>query len=723
MACSTIYGRRSDEAKTQLSNHKPQNVVDLKLLFRQSDGSSYFHNLEGLALHPIQLSVRPAIALLLAALCCASMPARAQAPAATPAPIASFFQRPAFNDAVLSPNGKNLATRIVDKNGHDVLAVIDLESRAAKIVAGYTDDDVSSFQWVNDERLVYTLNNKQEATGDTWQAPGLFAINRDGSRPVQLAERDAYFMRESTHIKRNILPWHTYLIAPGAQDSEFIYVRSDQYQFNGRGKSIDSVNLLRVNTLTGASQVVNRPGRTQGWLLDHQGQPRLAVTLEREMATVHYLDPATGQWRAVASFDAYIGGNDAFEPLGFGPDGTLYVTKTRNSDTSSLHRFNFATGKVDPEALMAAPGYDFHGELIRNRTKLLGAELVTDRRAAVWFDGAMQAMQTAIDKAMPATTNLLTVPADPAAPNVLIESYSDKIPPRYALFNKKTGELSQIGDSHANIDSARMGSQTMVSYKARDGLAIPALLTLPPGGAGKNLPMVVLVHGGPWTRGATWAWNPQSQFLASRGYAVLEPHFRGTMGLGYKHFAASFKQWGLAMQNDLADGTRWAVAQGYADANRVCIAGASYGGYAVLMGLVNDPALYKCGVEWAGVTDINLMYTDTAFSESDASAEWKKFGMPRLIGDQVKDAAQLKATSPIEQAGRITQPLLLAYGGADRRVPMAQGRLFYDKVKKTNPRVQWIQYDGEGHGWYLPATRIDFWSKVEKFLATHIGQP
>lgn len=673
-------------------------------------------------MHLLSFPLRRAAVLILAAMCCAAVPASAQSAAAT-APIAPFFQHAAFGDAVLSPNGKNLATRIVDKNGNYVLAVIDLESRAAKIVAGYAAEDIRRFQWVNDERLVYNLFDKTAAQGDVQLQPGLFAVNLDGSRLVQLAERDYYPVKESTYIKKNILPWHTYLMAPGAQDSEFIYVTSTQYKDNGRGNDVDFINLLRLNTITGASEVVPRPGPTRGWLLDHKGQPRLATTVEGQTQTIYYLDPATGKWRAVATFDAYLGGKDGFNPVGFGPDGTLYVTKTINSATSSLHRFNFATGKVDPEALMAAPGYDFSGRLIRNRSKLLGAELTTDMRADVWFDGGMQSVQTAIDKAMPATTNILTVAADPAATSVLIESYSDKVPSRYALFNKKTGELSKIGDSYPKIDSAQMGTQKMVSYKARDGLTIPALLTLPPGSNGKNLPMVVLVHGGPWVRGANWEWNPESQFLASRGYAVLEPHFRGSTGLGYHHFAASFKQWGLAMQNDIADGTRWAAAQGYADANRVCIAGASYGGYSVLMGLVNDPALYKCGVEWAGVTDINLMYTDTWLSQSDFSADYKQYGMPRLVGDQVKDAVQLKATSPIEQAARITQPLLMAHGGADRRVPIEQGKLFYEKVKKTNPRVQWVVYGNEGHGWYLPANRIDFWTRVEKFLAENIGKP
>jgi dipeptidyl aminopeptidase/acylaminoacyl peptidase len=281
--------------------------------------------------------------------------------------------------------------------------------------------------------------------------------------------------------------------------------------------------------------------------------------------------------------------------------------------------------------------------------------------------------------------------------------------------------LNKVGESRPHIDSKQMGHQEFVRYKARDGLDIPALLTLPRGATGKNLPMVVLVHGGPWVRGESWGWNAQAQFLASRGYAVLEPEFRGSQGFGLKHFSAGFKQWGLAMQNDLADGVRWAIGKGIVDPKRVCIAGASYGGYATLMGLVNDPDLYKCGIDWAGVTDINLMYNDTWYARSDFTEDYKKYGMPELVGDQVKDAAQLKATSPIMQAARIRQPLLLAYGGADQRVPIFHGKKFYDAVKDTNRNVEWIEYSEEGHGWYLEKNNIDFWGRVEKFLDKQIG--
>jgi dipeptidyl aminopeptidase/acylaminoacyl peptidase len=456
-------------------------------------------------------------------------------------------------------------------------------------------------------------------------------------------------------------------------------------------------------------------------MLDHKGQPRLAIGKVDGVTTIHYADPASGAWRSLARFDTYTGGKEAFTPLGFGADGTLYVTANAGDDMRSLRTFDFATGKVSQEALVVTPGYDFHGRLIANRSKLLGLRLTTDAEGHVWFDPAMKAVQQAVDQALRGTANLISVPAQPDAQWVLVESYSDVLPSRYTLFNTRTGKLNPVGAAYPAIEPAQMGRQQPVRYQARDGREIPGLLTLPPGANARQLPLVVLVHGGPWVRGATWGWDSETQFLASRGYAVLEPAFRGTLGYGAAHERASWKQWGLAMQNDVADGARWAIAQGYADPKRICIAGGSYGGYATLMGLANDPDLFKCGINWAGVTDINLMYNDTWLQQSDLSDEYKKHGMPKLVGDQVADAAQLKATSPLAQAARITQPLLLAYGGADRRVPIFHGRKFYDAVKPFNHQVEWIEYPEEGHGWYLPKNRIDFWSRVEKFLDKNIG--
>ena len=344
--------------------------------------------------------------------------------------------------------------------------------------------------------------------------------------------------------------------------------------------------------------------------------------------------------------------------------------------------------------------------------------------AQAWFDARMKQVQADIDAKLPNMVNLIGVAARAETPWVLVNSYSDRQPRVLFLYNTETREFKKIGASRPRIAASEMAAVDLVQVKARDGLTIPAWLTVPNDSKGKRLPLVVLVHGGPNVRGGDWSWRSGPQFLASRGYAVIEPEYRGSTGYGDQHFRAGWKQWGLAMQDDIADAARWAIAQGIADPKRICIAGHSYGGYATLMGLARDPELYQCGIDWAGVTDIELLYTGTWWSSaSDVSASYKQYGMPALVGDRLKDAAQLEATSPLRLAARITQPLLLAYGGIDKRVPLYQGRKFYDAVKQTNKDVEWVVYEDEGHGWRQEKTNVDFWTRVEKFLERHIGKP
>lgn len=660
-------------------------------------------------------------AVLLALSLCAGPVAQAQAQA-SPAlpPIEQFFSRPAFNGGLLSPNGRYLAARSSAKGQRDFLVVVDLQTNQGKVVASYNDADIGAFQWVNGERLIFDVNDRTVAQGDVEYAPGLFAVNADGSQLVQLADRGVR-SQTGTMTGRRILPWHTYLMpARGAQDSEFVYVRNVVWK---TGYKRSRVSLLRLNTLTGQAQEVSRPKQdVSGWLLDHKGEPRIAFGQDEDVTNIFHLDPASKEWRKLTSFKSYGDNPDDITPLAFGPDGKLYVAARNGKDTSAVYTFDIASGKLASEPVLNAAGYDFDGDILTSRDKVLGMHFTTDAESIEWIDPEMKAVQDSVDKLLPATVNLVSPPPQHSTtPWVLVRAYSDVIPSTYFLYNRESKLLNKVGETAPGIDPKQMGRQQALRYKARDGLEIPALLTLPPGGKKSGLPLVVLVHGGPWVRGSSWGWNPHTQFLASRGYAVLEPEFRGSLGFGSAHYKASFKQWGLAMQNDVADGVRWAVDKGLVDPKRVCIAGASYGGYATLMGLINDPDMYKCGVDWVGVTDINLMY-GSANHTSDMPDEWKRYGMPEMIGDQVKDAAQLKATSPIEQAARIRQPLLLAYGGADVRVPIDHGTKFYSAVKRTNPNVEWVEYPDEGHGFYLPKNSIDFWSRVEKFLDKNIGK-
>ncbi|MYN43659.1 prolyl oligopeptidase family serine peptidase [Pseudoduganella sp. FT93W] len=638
--------------------------------------------------------------------------------------LSDFFANPQLSATVLSPNGKYLAVKIGASGKRERLAVLELETQKITVVGNFSDADVGDFQWVNDQRLAFTAADREAAQGNQRYWPGLYAVNRDGSGFRQLAMRSSIpFVTDAsaTRLSRDLLSNHTFLLGQaGAQNSDYLYVQERHY--SGRAQ-IDYVSLLKVNTVTGrlAAERIETPDHAMHWLLDFQGEPRLVQTLDKGVSTILYRDPATQSWRKLAEFHAYGNSKGSFTPLSFGPDGTLYVIASNGQNTSAVYTFDLNQLTLSDKPVVRLDGYDFSGHLILNQQKLLGVRFLSDAYATEWLDDDLKAMQAKVDSMLPNTINLLTVARRNESPWILVNAYADVWPNRTMLYNRETQKLSSLGEAYPTIHPEQMARTMLVHYKARDGLDIPAWLTVPQG-EGKNLPMVVLVHGGPFTRGNSWHWDPQVQFLASRGYAVLQPEFRGSTGFGKQHFQAGWKQWGLKMQDDIADGTRWAIARGTADAQRICIAGASYGGYATLMGLVRDPDLYRCGIEWAGVTDINLLRTGHWAYVSDMSESWKQYGIPQLVGDPEKDAEQLKATSPLLQAARITRPLLLAHGGSDLRVPLVHGTRFYDAVKQTNPDVEWVEYPDEGHGWALPATRYDFWSRVEKFLDKHIGK-
>ena len=644
-----------------------------------------------------------------------SFAAHAQ-PAAAPPPIEHFFAKPRLGQMALSPNGKLLAIITTAKGQRAGLRVIDIAAGKGNSAASFGDFDVTRFQWVNDKRLVFQVGDSNEAQGEVLQSPGMYAVNADGSGLRQLAQRDWNGSLTPSVHRVELLPPNVSLSPqPGLQDSDTIYVYNSKYN----GKEFVSVELVQVDTVTGRFRHVPGPANVRGWLLDHQGEPRIATSSKEDTGTIHWRPAGSAEWKALTSFNVFTGTEGAFTPLAFAADGTLYVM-TRRGDKAGVHTFNTASGKVSDDALIETTGYDFNGDLIMTNGVLKGFRYTTDALSTYWVDPVMRKLQEEIDAKLPGTINTISAPRRPEAPWILVGSFSDKVPYKVALYNKDTKAIQEIGSSRPDIKPEQMGPQEAVSYKSRDGMTIPALLTLPRGKRSK-LPLVVLVHGGPYVDGAAWGWDGESQFLASRGYAVLEPSFRGTTGLGYKHYRAGWKQWGLSMQDDIAEGARWAVSQGIADGARICIAGASYGGYATLMGLIKDPELYKCGINWLGVTDISLLHKTHWIQESDISDEYRKYGLPELVGDLVKDAEQIKATSPLVHAAKIKQPLMLAYGGADVRVPLHHGTKFRDAVKAGNANVEWVSYPNEGHGFVVEENRFDFYQRMERFLDRHIG--
>jgi acetyl esterase/lipase len=638
------------------------------------------------------------------------LPLPGHAQAGPPLPAAAFFERPAFGDAQFSPSGRRVAFRVGAASTRDRLGVLDIETMKVQLAASFDDVDVIRFAWVNDQRLLFNTGDRRLAQADQRFASGLFAVNADGGGFRQLVQREHVWVRDG--IGTSQLPWNTFALwQMGAQDGDEVFVVQPE-QITDKG--VGYIRLLRLNTVNGRSTDVATPEHATHWLIDGQGALRAVLSEKDARATLYWQQG--GQWKVLRQFDRFTGGD--LQPAFVGPDGQVLALARPGRDTVAVYSYDPATDKLGDKPVIGTPQFDLAPRFIATDRKLLGLRFTVDAEVTHWLDDEMKAHQAEVDKLLPATANMLDLPRRGDSPHLLVRAFADVQPELFFLYDRRSKKLARLGAAQPAIRAGQMASMDLVRYKARDGLEIPAYLTLPPGGARKNLPLVVWVHGGPWGRGTSWGWRAEIQFLASRGFAVLQPEFRGSTGFGDRHFRASFKQWGLAMQDDLADGARWAIEQGIADAKRIAIMGASYGGYAALMGLARDGDLFRCGISHVGVSDILLMY-DAHWS--DLNDEWKRYGMPQMVGDREKDRAQLEATSPIRLADRIRNPLLIAHGAVDRRVPVEHGERIYKAVKAHNPNVEWVLYDKEGHGFSLPENEADFMQRVERFLARHLG--
>ncbi|WP_179958164.1 alpha/beta hydrolase family protein [Chitinimonas arctica] len=613
-----------------------------------------------------------------------------------------------------------------NQNGRMALGVFDTDNFNKKsgavlrpvVIATYANLDVSNVHWVNDDRLSYDFEDSKD---DTNIIPGsVFAVNRDGSQRTQLMSKDYKYKQDATgsRIRDSVLPWDYDYYQSLHDGSDDIIVEKNTY--SGRDYSVTASRLYRLNTKTRAlTDVVEAgfPANIVSWVLDTDGIPALGVARDKGVTTYHRYDKAGKTWSKLAEFKTYSFSGYRPEFVDF--DGKLYTSQSGKDGFAALYRFLDKSAALEEAPWMKVAGFDAAGSpmLDHKARQLLGIEYQADAYSTYWRHPTMKAMQERIDAKLTSTSNTLSCGDCLSSPVVLVTARSDKQPAVFFLYRPATDEYFQLGRQYPDIDARLMGSRDFVRFAARDGLSIPMYITKPAGQEKGPLPTVVLVHGGPYVRGSSWEWEAEAQFLASRGYLVLQPEFRGSTGYGSALFKAGWKQWGQAMQDDLADAAKWAVAQGLADNKRIAIAGASYGGYATLMGMIKHPDIYRCGFEWVGVSDINLMYDD---SWSDATNNWLKYAMPEMVADQKRDAALIKEYSPLEQAHRLKQPLLMAYGEDDRRVPLSHGAKFHDAVKAHNAQVDYVVYSGEGHGWYLEKTRFDFWRKVESFLERNL---
>jgi dipeptidyl aminopeptidase/acylaminoacyl peptidase len=642
---------------------------------------------------------------------------------AQPTPsIEDFVGLPAYGTVTASRNGRYLAATI-PVNGRMNLAVIELESMTRRTLTTYSDFDVVEVRWVGNDRLLFKLGRAESPTGsDDIEGGGLFMVTRDGKPPVRLSETvpDA---RRGNKGYRSL----EFVRTVAGTDTEVLAL--------GNLRDAESYDIYRLNVETGQTVLLTegRPERTFRYVLDRTRVPRIAVAALKDSLTfvVYYRRSERAAWEELLRYDGTRPG--IVYPMFFEADNqTLIVSTNIGRDSMAVYRYDPNARKL-LERVFEHPRFDIGadasggtraaGEVSIDSTtdEVLGYTLYAERPQTVWNTEADRRIQRVVDRLLPDTFNVISR----LRGNLyLVSARSDRWPRTWHIFDEGAGTLEDLVASRPALMQDKLAELLPFVLKTRDGLDIPSYYVLPKNRKpGERLPTVVHIHGGPAVRADYWGQFSygirEAQLLASRGYAVVLPNFRITPGFGNRVYYAGIGKLGREMIDDHEDAARWAVKEGIADPGRICISGASYGGYATLMSLARFPSTFKCGVAGLVVSDLPLLLTSRAGDIPTSTygvAFWRELIGARTIGEIPP------VLSPVNLADRIKQPLLMYAGVEDIRTPLEQTERMVEALQRAgNPPTALIIKQGEGHGFGRPENTVELYGAVLRFLDEQIG--
>lgn len=598
-------------------------------------------------------------------------------------PLRDFFRNPEQSNFTLSPDGKSVAFLAPWEARRNI--VVRMPGQPDRRITEVKDRDLSGYFWKGNQRLVYSKDNGGDENFH------LYAVDLVSGK------------------SRDLTPF------PGvrAEIVDELTERDDELLVGLNKRKPEVFDVYRVNLKTGKLTLeAKNPGNVTSWSTDHNGRIRIATTTDGVNSTLLYRDQPGGAFRKLMTTSF----RDSFNPLFFTFDNQrFYAASNLGRDKSTIVEFDPKTGK-EVKQIYHRDDVDVDGlGFSRKRKVITCARFETDKPGRQCLDEKSEALLARLEARLPGY-QVDIQSANRAENRFIVAAWNDRTQGKRYLYDEAGDKLELLAEITPWLKESEMATMRPVQYRSRDGLTINGYLTLPKGKEdAKGLPVIINPHGGPWARDS-WRFNPEVQFFVNRGWAVLQMNFRGSTGYGRDFWQASFKQWGGTMQDDVSDGVDWLVKQGVADPKRVCIYGGSYGGYATLAGITKTPDLYRCAVDYVGVSNLfTFMNTIPPY--------WKPMldMMHEMVGDPVKDKAMMRERSPVFQVDRIKTPLLVLQGAKDPRVNIDESNQIVKALQKRGVEVEYMVKDNEGHGFRNEENRFDAYGAMERFFRQHLN--
>jgi dipeptidyl aminopeptidase/acylaminoacyl peptidase len=610
-----------------------------------------------------------------------------------PVPAEAFAELPFISEPVLSPDGVSIAAKALVAGKTKLVVFKAADMSRPPLVFEMDDKKINDINWAGPNRVLLTIGMTMEVYDQQVPISRLLSIDVT-TNAVNVLDRKSHGILAGDVLYTD--PAGGWLLVASQDD---IY-------------SWPSVK--RIDLTTGAVTVAEKPRENVwDWYADGAGAVRAGIAYSGDRWTIWYRDKAGDPLIAIKGKREKDDDSGTVDSLRFlaGDNSGVIVTNGRTGRFAAYH-YDFRTGTIG-DAIYENPEVDISSLIFDPISGMVsGVNYEDDRRRIMWIDPKMRSIQAKIDKALPGAENSVVSQSNDSN-RVLVWSGGASDPGVYYLYDRKAGRMDPVAQPYTKLADVELAPVSAVHYAARDGLSLPAYLTMPLHRGDKALPLVIMPHGGPFARD-DWEYDPFVQFLANRGYVVLQPQFRGSTGYGKAFVEKGYGQFGRKMQDDLDDGVDWLVKSGKVDPRRVCIMGASYGGYAALWGAIRNPEKYRCAISFAGVTDIDaiLRYDRRSFSAPRYFKRWQT----KIAGE---DKIDLDTVSPLAQAARLTIPVLIAQGEKDTTVPPRQAHQMVAALTRARANLESVFYKEEAHGFSKPENMADFLRRMDAFLHKH----